>query len=543
MEQVSTPTICGLVNLTVRCNQDCLFCCDGRIKDSGVHLTTEEARARIAQVRSLGAESVTFIGGEPLVRKDLAGLVAFAREQGLRVGLTSNGTLLTASKLTDLLEAGLTSIEVSVHSFDPQTADRISRRPNTAARQKAALELLADPPGGLPRPGLSLNFVIFSANFDQLPSFVRHVLRHHRFVDELFFNFVDPIGYPELDPSLVPRYREVAGPLLEALEIAREAGIPYTVDSVPGCILGTHFLFLRATREKLRGVLYAKQTWDIENPSPDPDLSQYYRTNACMECPVRGLCPGVNFRYLRLHGQGEFRPFQAALLASGRIHLPPEAPPALLDGLGRPATAHRPPITRIPITDRCNQRCPWCPCLEEGRAALSPARLTHRLESAAARTGRGRALLAGSEPALHPGFFRMLQLLAARSVQAGFVTNGRIFALPDWTRKAGQAGARFVVWRIPAPLDHLARHTGDAAAPEQSLAGMDNLLALRTLAVEAEIGVPEGSEPAVEETLRSLAGRGVFRVCLLPQVAPSPTRSASWSALAAELELDLTFRK
>ncbi len=536
----STPTICGLVNLTVRCNQDCMFCCDGRVKSGGMHLTTDEARSRIAQVRSQGAESVTFIGGEPLVRRDLPELVAFAREQGLRVGITSNGTLLTAPLLADLLRAGMTSIEISVHSFVPDRADRISRRKNTADRQRAALELLEAPPDGLCRPGVSLNFVIFSENWAELPAFVRHVAAHHAFVDELFFNFVDPIGYPELDPSLVPRYSEVASPLREALDLARASRLPYTVDSVPGCVLGPHFLFLRATREKLRGVLYAKQTWEIENSAPDPDLSQYYRVNACMECPVSGLCPGVNFRYLRIHGQGEFRPFPLAGLAPGAFHLPPEVDAPIAAGIAKRAGARRAVnAASVPISDRCNQNCAWCPCRLEGKGALSPIRLTRRLEAAAARGAREAVLLSGGEPALHPRFFSMVKLLAAQGVHVGFTTNGRIFSLPDWTRKVGQAGARFVVFRIPAPISFLARCTGDAAAAEQAIQGLDNLLSLRSLAVQAEIGIPDGSRSEVAGTLDALADRGVFHIRLVPQGHVDVADATAWNDRAARRSLQL----
>jgi len=539
----SSPTICGLVNLTVRCNQDCLFCCDGRIKGAGTHLTADEAKARITQVRSQGADSVTFIGGEPLVRSDLPDLVAFARSLGLRVGITTNGTLLTAPLLAALLRAGLTSIEVSVHSFDPESSDRISRRKNTAARQKAALELLENPPDGLSRPGVSLNFVIFSGNCSEIPEFVRHVARHLAFVDELFFNFVDPIGYPEDDPGLVPRYGQVAVPLREALDIARTAGLSYTVDSVPGCILGPHFLFLRATREKLRGVLYAKQTWNIENPEPDPDLSQYYRVNACLECPVSGLCPGVNFRYLKLFGQGEFRPFPSELLVAGTVHVPPELQqPPQGDLLQRLAdSARRTPRRklRLPLTDRCNQNCGWCPCRKEAGRSVSPARLAGKLEAAVARAGREDVLLSGGEPALHPRFFAIVKLLSSRSVRVGFTTNGRVFSLSDWARKALQAGARFAIWRVPAPVSSLATYTGDPQAAEQSLAGLDNLLAQRSLALEAEIAVPEGEEDRVEDTLRLLADRGIYRVRLIPQHPLPSERSRQWSHLASLLDLRL----
>jgi len=210
------------------------------------------------------------------------------------------------------------------------------------------------------------------------------------------------------------------------------------------------------------------------------------------------------------------------------------------DDLVRLASRRQPAPVRIPITDRCNQHCSWCPCRTEGQGTLSPARLTRKLEAAAARAEREDVLLSGAEPALHPRFFSMMRLLAARSVRTGFVTNGRIFSLPDWARKAGQVGVRFVVWRIPAPLSDLAVHSGDESATEQSLLGLDNLLALRALAIQAEIGVPNGTEDGVADTLRTLAARGVFRCRLVTQSPLSPAWSKAWSLLAVELRLSLS---
>lgn len=312
---MAESTICGVVNLTVACNQDCVFCCDGELKGSGYNLTSEAAMENIRQVASKGAKSVTLIGGEPLIRKDIVDLVKFAAGLGLRVGISTNGTLLTESLLERLLAAGLTSIEVSVHTFDSELADRISRRKGTANKQRRALELLkrhASAAGhGSQRAlslGVSINSVVFALNYSSLPDFVATVAREYRFIDELFVNFVDPIGYSALNPSLVPRYSEIKENLLRALDLASAEGIPFTVDSVPGCILERYFLFLRAVRERAKGVLYAKETHGIVNPQPDEDLSQYSRVNACFDCPAALLCPGVNFRYLGIHGQMEFRP-------------------------------------------------------------------------------------------------------------------------------------------------------------------------------------------------------------------------------------------
>lgn len=491
----------GLINLTVRCNQDCIFCCDGDVKDSGHHLTFEETEGKIAELAKKGAGSITFIGGEPLIRKDIVDIVASTRYHGMRAGITSNGTPLTPALLKRLVAAGLTSLEISMHGAHDETICSITRKSFSARKQKAALEMVRSQADRL---SVSINFVVFSENHHELPEFVDQVAQRWPFVEELFINFVDPIGHPGQDHSLVPRYTDIRANLLSALDKARQAGLSFTVDSVPGCILGPYFLYLRATKEKLQGVLYAKDTLRIRNPEPEPDQSQYYRVNSCFACPVSGLCPGVNFRYLAIHGPGEFSPFPREILEKNTFFLPRQ-----LAGLPA-ATFAAPPAIRAPavvrVTDQCNNNCPVsCPCRVSD---FNPSRSSQALEKALA--GRNpRILLTGGEPATHPAFFKMLRLIAQAGKQPGFVTNGRVFSLPGWTEKARRSGATFVQLRLPAPFSHLDDCTGIQNARTQVEAGLRNLLDARAFHITASLHLPPGTESAAQETTDFFATLGI----------------------------------
>lgn len=491
-EQDKENTICGLVNLTVRCNQDCIFCCDGDVKESGHDLSTDQAKEKIEALRSGGAESVTIIGGEPLVRKDIVELVEYSRGLGLSVGITSNGTPLTEKLLQRLVQAGLTSIEISMHALDTDLSRKISQRFFTPDRQARALTLLGAL--GTERLGVSINFVLFSANFHELPAFVEHVADEYPFIEELFINFVDPIGYPAMDNSLVPTYAEVKASVQEGLDTATARGLSFTVDSIPGCILGPYFLFLRATKEKLQGIQYAKDTFRIEDVAANDDQSQYYRVEACFDCPVSGLCPGVNFRYLAIHGDAGIEPMESSNLTGSRYVVPAElssvdpavfedaqAPAEVLSRQRRYRSEPEEPAPQ-PVSSAQSEFAVWVDNRTNNRYPVSdeelgpPAPPPGKEVVAFLQHQRpGRAWFVGGEPTLRKDLGRLIRAAVTIGHEAVLVSNGRRFAYDKYARSTVDAGThRFVVYLHSAEAEVHNRLVGDEAF-EQTVQGIRNL--------------------------------------------------------------------
>jgi MoaA/NifB/PqqE/SkfB family radical SAM enzyme len=79
------------VEVTHRCNLRCSFC-DKRA--TAGEMSGSDARRLLHDLRVSGTASVCFDGGEPLVHPDIESIVAHAKELGLRVALSTNGTLL-----------------------------------------------------------------------------------------------------------------------------------------------------------------------------------------------------------------------------------------------------------------------------------------------------------------------------------------------------------------------------------------------------------------------------------------------------------------
>jgi MoaA/NifB/PqqE/SkfB family radical SAM enzyme len=85
-----------LVNIetTLRCNLACTFC--DKASRHGPQMDTERACRLIDDLADCGTCSVCFDGGEPLLHPGIGHIIAHARRRGLRVALSTNGTLIAA---------------------------------------------------------------------------------------------------------------------------------------------------------------------------------------------------------------------------------------------------------------------------------------------------------------------------------------------------------------------------------------------------------------------------------------------------------------
>src|SRR6202020_2395233 len=121
------------VSLTDRCNLRCAYCMPPEGLDwlpAPEQLTDDEVvrLVRVA-VERLGVTEVRFTGGEPLLRRGLAGLVARTAELRPRpeISLTTNAIGLKRSAAA-LGQAGLNRVNVSLDTLRPETFRKLARR-------------------------------------------------------------------------------------------------------------------------------------------------------------------------------------------------------------------------------------------------------------------------------------------------------------------------------------------------------------------------------------------------------------------------------
>ncbi len=120
------------ISLTDRCNLRCTYCMPAEglpWQPRAEHLTADEI-VQVAEVLiGLGIRTIRLTGGEPLLRRDLADIVARLHAlDGLEdLALTTNGVLL-AQQAAGLAAAGGVRLNVSLDSTDPKHFQAVTRR-------------------------------------------------------------------------------------------------------------------------------------------------------------------------------------------------------------------------------------------------------------------------------------------------------------------------------------------------------------------------------------------------------------------------------
>lgn len=102
-------------NVTRRCNLRCIHCYSQSDGQAPVgELNTQEALAVIQDLSCFGSPVLLLSGGEPLLRPDLFLLAERAKELGMRVVLSTNGTLIDPKVARRLQAIGVSYVGISL---------------------------------------------------------------------------------------------------------------------------------------------------------------------------------------------------------------------------------------------------------------------------------------------------------------------------------------------------------------------------------------------------------------------------------------------
>src|SRR3989440_4932234 len=132
--------------ITNICNAKCDFCgfavdrFDPRRRRS---VTLEEARDVIDIAIKNHIGYLLFVGGEPLVHRDLHAMTRYAAERGIHPMICTNGSLWTEQNMRALASDGLSSVIMSIDAHDVSKHEKNRGIPDVCRKIKRGREVFA----------------------------------------------------------------------------------------------------------------------------------------------------------------------------------------------------------------------------------------------------------------------------------------------------------------------------------------------------------------------------------------------------------------
>ena len=189
--------------VTRSCAYACVHCrADAQPQRDPRELTTAEACRLIDRLADFGSPILIFTGGDPLMRRDLAELIRYATEKGLRCSLTPTATALpTPQRLEQVRQAGVRRIALSLDAPTAQVHDAFRQVPGSWER---TMRILRDAQAA----GLSaqVNTTVSSHNRHLLPEMVPFIQEVGAVQWSVFF--LVPTGRAQLQWMISPAEHE-----------------------------------------------------------------------------------------------------------------------------------------------------------------------------------------------------------------------------------------------------------------------------------------------------------------------------------------------
>lgn len=170
-EPLDRPRLDRLVlKPTLACTADCHFCNSRRslhrslIRSKMVSL--DRWKEILKEAKQLGAVYFVISGGEPTLYRYLIELVKSGKQNGLIVTVNSNGSLLKEPLIKRLLDAGLDSVCISIHSHKAEVHDTMKCEKGVWEKASQAVKIFSRLTQGNPRFSLQTQTVISRENFE-----------------------------------------------------------------------------------------------------------------------------------------------------------------------------------------------------------------------------------------------------------------------------------------------------------------------------------------------------------------------------------------
>ena len=217
------------IKITSRCNLRCTMCDYWKTVDEQA-LSTEAWKRVLGELVAVGCRKIHVSGGEPFLRRDLLEILAHGAALGLKVNLTTNGTLVTREAARKLVEARVNGVSISLDGPNASVHDAIRGIEGSFKRSLRTLRRLRRLSASRAKPlRLRINVVLMRDNYRRAAEMVE--LGGRLGVDDVVLMPVDETeGHRRLSGAQIARYNAEIAPAVA--EQRRRFGMAERTDRV-----------------------------------------------------------------------------------------------------------------------------------------------------------------------------------------------------------------------------------------------------------------------------------------------------------------------
>ena len=282
------------------CNSNCVFCVIGDKLFTGDRSTADVIEE--LKLSRKTCEDVVFTGAEVTIRPDFFQLLEAGRRLGYRnIQVQTNGRLFAYPEFCEkAIKAGANEFAPSLHAPIAKVHDGLTRSQGSFNQIIAAIKNLKSM-----GQRIVTNTVAAKQNVKLLPDLARLFIELK--VDQFQIAFPHPTGHAATYfNAVVPRMKDLAGPLQEALRIGEAAGVSCMAEAMPYCMMPGH--------ERFVSELFIPPTEIVYDGFVVPDYKRdrmergKTRFPQCATCRFEPMCEGPWREYPEMLGSEEFQP-------------------------------------------------------------------------------------------------------------------------------------------------------------------------------------------------------------------------------------------
>ena len=306
-----------VVSPSMFCNNDCLMC-EKYKTTTNYDFSFDEFIAGIEKKLPAGSKKdykAVIGGGEPTQYKRIVEIVRFLRLNGFEeIAMLTNGRNLRNLELLDsILDEGVNSFLISLHSHTPKTTKKITQRKECFNESINGLKNVLNRKQ-TKNLKVNISHVIQSYNYKSLDEFARFISQFK--IDTLILTYIETHN-----DKLMVDFSELRPHLRECADLLIENNIDFVINNLPPCqFIGyeQHYFDKNKLDNSISGINTKLVEKKVKSSTIRQMSGQYEYSSKCLKCAYKSICLGILKTYYSRFDDSSIEP--VSYYEAKRVH-------------------------------------------------------------------------------------------------------------------------------------------------------------------------------------------------------------------------------